>query len=417
MQSHQYRSYIIVFCATIVRYYDYGLFGLSASVLSKHFMPQAESKDQILTFFGLFSLTMLVRPIGAIIFGKIGDKFGRITSLKISMTIAALSTGLIAIIPDYDVCGAWSVALLLLCRLLFLVSLAGEVDGIKIYISEMLGKNRRNLGVGMVNFSSQMGVLLASVMYYISLSLDGREWLWRGNFLFGGILGLLIILMRKYMQESEVFLRNKSSSGAGSNSSIISIILENKLKFLFAIIVHGLIGGVYYFLIIFWGVFAGNIADIPSPYSATFDSISIIVLYSIACVLSGFLADKYHAFFQSIIALICSIICVIFMEIMFKASISNYHLHYVLAFLAPFFTVPSFVKMQSLFAIDVRMRMCSLSHSLGSMIFSSTTPFMCMLIYRSQENIMFVLGYFLLQLVTLFFLLMIIRKKNYVSYV
>lgn len=415
MHLQEYRSYLIVFFATIVRYYDYALLGISASVLSKNFMPGINDGEQILIFFGFFSLTMLIRPLGSIIFGRIGDKLGRIASLKISTLMAALSTGCIAFIPSFEFWEWGSVISLMLCRMLFLVSLAGETDAIKIYVAEKIGKNRRNFAIGIVSFSSQLGVLLASIMYFMTTSLDDISWLWRVNFLLGGLMGLCVVIMRKYLQESQVYIKNKHSQISDINLGFIAIIRTHKLKFLLALLINGTIGGIYYFLIIFWSTFVGNVVDVTSPAQATFHNIEVIALYSIACLLSGFIADKVKNVIQTTIALICSVFTVFLMAIMLQKQIPVYHLHYALAFLAPFYIVPCSIKVQSLFATNIRMRMFSLSHSLGSLILSSTTPFICMLLWQWRESSLLVLSYFLMQLILLFIALTIITKKNYIS--
>ncbi|CAN0604451.1 unnamed protein product, partial [Ectocarpus sp. 12 AP-2014] len=153
----EYSSYIIAILATIVRYYDYALFGLSASVVSKTFMPGTDDSDQMLLFFAVFSLAVIARPLGSVVYGKIGDKAGRIVSMKLSTIIAAISTGVIALIPSFASWGALSVVLLTLCRMMFLMSLAGEIDAIKIFVAEKIGKKRRNFAIGIVAFSSQLG--------------------------------------------------------------------------------------------------------------------------------------------------------------------------------------------------------------------------------------------------------------------
>ena len=90
-------------------------------------------------------------------------------------------------------------------------------------------------------------------------------------------------------------------------------------------------------------------------------------------------------------------------------------LHCILVFLVPFYSIPCSVRIQSLFQTGIRMRMCSLSHSIGSMVFSSTTPFICMLIWQSTEIVSLVLAYFLFQLGLLFFALLYMIKKDYIS--
>ena len=251
MKLKKYSPYIIAFCATIIRYYDYAIFGLSAAMISKNFMPGAEDGDQMLVFFAIFSIAMLARPLGSIIFGKIGDKVSRVASVKVAMVLAAVSTSLIAIIPSFESIGWFAVILLTLCRMLFLVSLAGEIDAIKIYVAEKIGKKRRHLAIGIVSFSSQLGVLLASVMYHVAISFEEIQWLWKMNFALGGVFGLFVIMMRGLLQESDSFLKSKSRIIDGVDSSVFSIIAHNKMKFMLAVLINGMLGGGYHFLIIF----------------------------------------------------------------------------------------------------------------------------------------------------------------------
>ena len=126
-------------------------------------------------------------------------------------------------------------------------------------------------------------------------------------------------------------------------------------------------------------------------------------------------SDKVKVVTQITTALIVSIFCVAAMEFMLGASMSVYYIHYVLAFCAPFYIVPGSIKIQSLFATNIRMRMFSLSHSIGSLIFSSTTPFICMLFWKWEGSVSLVLAYFLMQLGILFLTIITIEKKGYTS--
>ena len=412
----EYSSYIIAILATIVRYYDYALFGLSASVISRTFMPGADDSDQMLLFFAVFSLAVIARPLGSVVYGKIGDKAGRIVSMKLSTIIAAISTGVIALIPSFASWGVLSVVLLTLCRMMFLMSLAGEIDAIKIFVAEKIGKKRRNFAIGIVAFSSQLGVILASFMYHISISVEGMETLWRLNFVLGAILGGIVIMFRGYLKESQAFLDSKSRISPEVNSSVVDLIIENRLKFFLSMIANGMLGGGYHFLIIFLGTFAGNVADVITKSQAASSNVILIALYAIGCFISGYLSDKTTAAKQILFALSLTIACAIIMEFLIAQGGFSFSLHRVLVFLVPFYSVPCTVKLQSLFPMAIRMRMYSLSHSIGSMVFSSTAPFVCMLIWRQTGMFSMVLGYFLLQLGILFFALVYIGRKEYSNF-
>jgi len=412
----EYGSYIIAVLATIVRYYDYALFGLSASVIAKTFMPGVADSDQMLLFFAVFSLAVIARPLGSVVYGKIGDKAGRITSMKLSTIIAAISTGAIALIPSFASWGIFSVILLTLCRMMFLMSLAGEIDAIKIFVAEKIGKKRRNFAIGIVTFSSQLGVILASFMYHIAISIENLGALWRLNFVLGGLLGCVVIMFRGYLKESQAFLNSQSKINPEVNSSIIGLIIENRLKFFLSMMANGMLGGGYHFLIIFLGTFAASVAGVITKSQAASSNVTLIALYAIGAIISGYLADKITAAKQILFALSLTIVCTIIMEFWITQGVFSFSLHKVLVFLVPFYSVPCIVKLQSLFPTGIRMRMYSLSHSIGSMIFSSTTPFICMLIWRHTGMFSMVLGYFLLQLSMLFFALVYIGKMKYSNF-
>ena len=412
----EYSSYIIAILATIVRYYDYALFSLSASVISKTFMPGSDDSDQMLLFFAVFSLAVVARPLGSVLFGKIGDRVSRVASVKIATIIAAISTSAIALIPSFNSWGWVSVMLLALCRMMFLMSLAGEIDAIKIFVAEKIGKKRRHFAIGVVSFSSQLGVILASAMYHIAISIEELESAWRLNFVLGGFLGIIVIMLRGYLIESQTFLNSKSRMSQEVNSGIGTLVVNNRLKFFLSMMVNGMLGGGYHFLIIFLGTFAANIADVISINQASSSNITLIALYGIGCFISGYLADHINPLKQISFALSLSIICVLIMEFMIGAGVFSFALHRALAFVVPFYSAPCAIKIQSLFPTGIRMRMCSLSHSIGSMIFSSTTPFVCMLIWRWTGMFSMVLGYFLLQLSLLFFVLIYTSRKEYSNF-
>jgi hypothetical protein len=178
-------------------------------------------------------------------------------------------------------------------------------------------------------------------------------------------------------------------------------------------VVNGMLGGGYHFLITFLGTFAANIADIVEPGQASSSNVILIMLYGSSCLLSGYLADKIDVMKQISVAIIICIACVIIMELAISKGEFSFAFHKVLAFVVPFYSIPCAIKVQSLFSTGIRMRMYSLSHSIGSMLFSSTTPFVCMLLWQGTGLFSFVLAYFLLQLIVLLFAVIYLAKKEY----
>lgn len=413
MVPRHYAPYVIAFSATLVRYYDYAIFGLSAAVMSKTFMPGEDEINKFLGFFAVFSIAVIARPIGAIIFGRIGDRIGRVAAVKNSSILGIISTGFVAFIPGYDVIGVVAIILLTLCRLVFLVSLAGEADALRIYVVERIGKKNRNLTNGVTSFCAQTGVLLAAFMYHFMSNIDDYTWLWRFNFIIGSSLGMLVIFFRKPLQENEVYLKSKLRDDTEANSGLLMIISENKSKFSISVVLNGMLGGIYNFLIIFLGTFAGNVVGIIPPSLASSNNILLISIYGFACLFSGFVADKIDSNKQIPVALAFSILCMLAMQFFSLKGVFLSELHMLIVAIVPFFTIPMQIKIQSLFTTTTRMRMCSLSHSLGSMLFSSTTPFFCILIWKYTELFSMVLSFFMLQVAVMFFLSVFMNRKNF----
>ncbi|WP_341764203.1 MFS transporter [Candidatus Tisiphia endosymbiont of Beris chalybata] len=396
-------AFLIAFFTIIIRYYDYALFGLSAATLSKNFFPPDTSHNQILLFYAIFGIAVIARPLGSIIFGFIGDKYGRATSVKISVFLATTSTILIGLVPNFGTIGIFSTLILTFCRMLFFISLAGESDGIKIYVVEKVGKLYKNYANGIVVCCSQVGALLAALMYYLATEHTSITYLWRINFIIGGIFGVFIIFMRHYFVESEEFLQyqNNPHSPEIKFLDLKKILKEVIEKFILALVISGAIGGIYHFLIIFWGVFSVKFALIHDFQQGQRLNILLIVIYAVMSIVSGKLADKFSPKLQIITSLLLSLLIIVIAQ--FVLYINNYLIYFpiFLIVLAPFYMIPLQIIVQSIFHTNIRNRMYSLSHSIGGMVLSSTTPFFCMVLWQYSHSLHIVLGFLLLLLALL----------------
>lgn len=406
--QNKYKSLFIAFLATTTRYYNYSIFGLSAATLSSHLMPAATNDYQMLLFFLIFSVSNFTRPIGAMIFGPIGDKIGRVHSIKIAATFSAFSIILVAFIPNFAFLGISSVIMLAIARMLFMLSFAGEIDAIKIFASEV-SKNYRYIANSLVTFFSQIGVVIASLCYHFTSLQHNFEWLWRVNFIIGGLMGFIIILLKKHLVENDAFLAEQSDN-KNDKRSLFHIISKYKLKFSLALLVNGLVGCVYHFLIIFFNSFLYYTVHIIPAEQASFNNIILITLYIISTPVAGYLGEKTRNIFQPLIALFTSIILLVIM----LALGTNYYtlIQRFLVILAPFYCVPCGVMMLSLFPTKDKMRMCSLSHSIGSILLSSTTPVFCMIIWRYNHSIDAILLYFIISVFSLACALLYIKQQN-----
>ncbi|HJK86640.1 MAG TPA: MFS transporter [Candidatus Megaira endosymbiont of Nemacystus decipiens] len=396
--TEKYKALAVALITTIIRYYNYALFGLSATILAEEFFP-GDNSHQMLGFFIVFSVSALSRTFGAVIFGSISDKISRIHSIKITVLIGAISTIIIAFLPSFSYLGQWSIIILTASRILFLSSLAGEIDTIKIFTSEIIGRKHKHIIISLVTSASQVGVIFASALYYLALNYSDHQWLWRGNFFLGGVLSLGAFLIRGNMRESDEFLVSKSQNETELKKPLITLLFENKYKFLLATIINGFLGSGYHFLIIFLNSFLAYIAKIITLETASLNNIILISTYALMSPIAGYITEKSDNKKLTTYALLINIVLTILLLLT-----NLYHMLWIqvlIISIIPFYQIPSIIITQSLFPAVIRIRMCSLSHAIGSMLFSSTTPLICMLLWNYKLTINSVFYYFLFSMLCL----------------
>lgn len=198
--------------STIVEWYDFTLYLYFATVLSRVFF--GEGSASLLATLGSFAIAYLMRPIGAIVFGHIGDRTGRRRMMLLSvmlMTLAMLAT---ALLPTRSQVGPIAGALLLLMRCIMGFSVGGEYTGVVAYLLEGAPAARRGLIASLASAASEIGALLAvgiSALMVASLSeADLLSWGWRIPFLFGALLAGSVWIVRGMMEESPDFHRQRS---------------------------------------------------------------------------------------------------------------------------------------------------------------------------------------------------------------
>lgn len=376
------QSFALAFLASIVQFYDYALFGLSASVLAKAYMPQASESSQFLSFFAALSIATLMRPVGSLIFGYLGDFRGRVYVLKAACLLAAISTLAIGVIPGDAT--AFSASCMIICRMAFMMSQSGESDGVRIYVAESIAVNREYFGNGLVTCCSQVGALLAAGSCFLASQDYMPLYWWRMNFMIGGVFGLVIFAMRARLEESGEFVLHQYKQQ--SNSEAAELHQNDRLKtrtFLLATIISGAIGGIYHFHIIFFGTYITKMSgSLPPAYISAIPT-AVILLYIILSPLSGYLADRFSARMQSI----CSISLMIFLSLLsaFLMLVDRFEVWVFLCAttMMPFFSVPLQIMLKRMMPIGSRLRVFSLSHSIGSMIFSSSVPLICSWLWYS----------------------------------
>src|SRR5271155_122033 len=199
--------------STIVEWYDFTLFLYLATVLSRVFFGGGETA--LITTLATFAIAYLLRPLGGMVFGHIGDRFGRRRTILLSVAIMTIAMFGTALLPTHAQAGVAAGWLLFILRCIMGFSVGGEYNAIVAYLLEGAPANRRGLIASMASASSEVGGLLAvgvSLLTVNSMSPANLDsWGWRIPFLVGAVLAGSVWIARTTMEESPEFNAQRAS--------------------------------------------------------------------------------------------------------------------------------------------------------------------------------------------------------------
>ncbi|MEM7225739.1 MAG: MFS transporter [Pseudomonadota bacterium] len=180
----------------VLEWYDFALYGFFAVTLGRLFFPAGSALDSQIAAFGVFAAGYFMRPLGGILLGHIGDRFGRKPVLVLSTGLMALATCTIGLLPTAAEIGAWAAGLLVACRLLQGLSIGGEYNGSVVFLVEHAQEGRRGLFGSLSIVGAGVGALLGSASAAAALGLLPEDWGWRVPFIAGLGLGLVGLYLR-----------------------------------------------------------------------------------------------------------------------------------------------------------------------------------------------------------------------------
>jgi len=199
------QSFFTAALGTMVEYYDCALFIIFLPIVAPLFFPAHSAYESLVRGYFILLISMIARPLGGLLFGYLGDVFGRRKALLGSMYGIAIATLIIGFTPSYITIGAWATIIIIIAKATQMFFFGGEYNGAGIYVVEHTqGKNEGLMG-GLLTAATLCGALCASVLG-ILLTLPGMPtWSWRLAFIFGGIIGIIGIIARKNLIESPSF--------------------------------------------------------------------------------------------------------------------------------------------------------------------------------------------------------------------
>ncbi|WP_265023784.1 MULTISPECIES: MFS transporter [unclassified Wolbachia] len=382
MYNQQTRVLIATILCRIAIWYDHMLFIDLVNIISREFCYAKDIYYSILQLFGIAGMGAMVRPLGASVFGHIGDRYGRRMALTIAILLISIPSSLVAFIPSYSKIGITSTMLLLTIHLIQGVALGAEQGGSSVYLIEHL-PNKKKLGMffGIISFGRSIGILLSVVAVIIcKKNTDFNAWGWRLPFIFSAILGLISAYSIYTLGETPVYEKNREQRNL-PNLPIIELTKRYKRALILAILISVPVNVAVGFTI-FLRTIAKEIVSVETYVTTYVNEVVLIItsiLMPISSIMLGILADKTGRERTAILFIVITMVLCCPM-----LSIAYYYKSYLIIMLSVMALSiierginPIGIVTAELFPTNVRFSGVSLSRNISYALHGGFTPMIC----------------------------------------
>jgi MFS transporter, MHS family, proline/betaine transporter len=281
-------------------WFDFAIYGLFAVMIARLYFPAGDALASLMLTLGTFGVGFAVRPLGGVLLGLYGDRVGRKKALSVTITLMAIGTGMIGLLPTYAAIGVAAPVLMVLARMIQGISAGGEFSGATTMLVEFAPKNRRGFFGSFQMCSQALAFSLgAAVTYLLTTHLSAAQlesWGWRVPFLAGILIGPVGWLIRSRVDESPEFLAYARKAAHGTQKATRTPLRDVLKKYPRAMIASTgicVVGTVSaYVFVFFLPIFARQRLGIAAADAnlATFVGTAVIL---VCCPLAGYLSDRY----------------------------------------------------------------------------------------------------------------------------
>jgi MHS family proline/betaine transporter-like MFS transporter len=382
------RSMTIAAFSTVVEWYDFTLYLYFATVLSRVFFGEGEAS--LVTILAGFAVGYLLRPIGAIVFGHIGDRYGRRRMMLMSMALMTLAMLLTALLPTRAQIGPAAGGLLLMLRCLTAFSVGGEYTGAVAYLFEGAERGRRGLITSLASAASEIGALMSVAISALTVSSFSpaslESWGWRIPFFVGAALAGTTWIVRSMMQESPDFERQQAG-GTVPASPLGHVLVHHRAAILRGFAISALGSITYYVGITYVPAFlitSGSMAEGASLWLSTLAAITVILVTPLV----GSLSDRLGR--RPVLLILCAAALVLppamFHLMSGGAYATTLLAAVVLACLGGAVSAVGAVATAEQFEGEGRLSGLALGATTATAIFGGLTPFLAQILIRQTGS-------------------------------
>ena len=283
MIASQRKLVIAGLIGNVLEWYDFSVYGYFAVSIGHHFFPSENPTTSLLAAFGVFAAGFLMRPIGAILFGHIGDNWSRERALSLSVLAMAVPTFLMGVIPDYQQIGVTASVLLVLLRLAQGISVGGEFTTSIVFVVERSIPQRRGFMGTWCLFGTCAGTLLGAAIGTLLTSILPREdmqaWGWRLPFLLGLAIGMIGLYIRRDLERGVTVTEPRNVGDLAAPQGSFVEALKSQRSAIFKIIGLKATSAVgFYTLFVYMTVYFTKIVQIPKSDALAINTIALAAM-------------------------------------------------------------------------------------------------------------------------------------------
>lgn len=299
---------------TLIEWYDFYIFGSLAVVIATKFFPQGNPTAAFLSTLATFAAGFVVRPFGALVFGRLGDMIGRKYTFMLTLLLMGGATFLIGCIPGYETIGFLAPLLVLLLRLLQGLALGGEYGGAATYVAEHAPDHQRGYWTSWIQTTATVGLFISLVVILITKTVLSKEdfdlWGWRVPFWLSILMVLVSYLIRRKMSESPLFAKAKAEGKTSTNPLKESFGNRYNLKFVLLALFGATMGqGVVWYTGQFYALsFIQKTCNIESAQTDSLLAVALLMGTPFFIVF-GWLSDKIGRKYIMLAGMLLAIIC------------------------------------------------------------------------------------------------------------
>jgi MHS family proline/betaine transporter-like MFS transporter len=372
---------VIVSCmiGNALEWYEFTLYGYFASIIGKLFFPSEDPLVSLISAFAVFAAGFLMRPLGALLFGHIGDKLGRKKALLISIYLMAFPTAAIGLLPTYESLGWIASLILTLIRLLQGVSIGGEFTGSMVFIIEHSPSHKRGISGSYASLSLAIGIILgsatATAIFKIFTMEEIYQWAWRIPFLLSVLGAVVGSIMRRTLSDPEVYLKHKEEKKLHT-TPLKELFANHTKSILHAVSIEMILAIGFYIVTIFLITYMKQFLHMDEQAAFQINTVNTLV-FALFIPLGGWLSDIYGRRLVMLPATLVYLFSYQLIQWMSTGGITGaFFAQMIFAASLGVLFGPIPALLSELFPTKVRYSALAIAHSLSMSIFGGTAPFL-----------------------------------------